>query len=148
MDDFRDSAGFVVARAGQFVHIRRFPSPAAGTGAGSAGHQPGEWTTRNGVSSTFVTSIVHLTTGGTEDLKRRLQKRRGQYSGARVLSLVGLEVLPICEVDYVLQHGGTGRQVGWVQELRVKVIFAVRWRVDQGAALEGSGCVLGVIQVY
>src|SRR5712692_712602 len=81
-----------------------------------------------------------------QDMKQnQLQRRRTRVSAPHRL-LVRLEVLPVGQVDHVLQHRRPWRQFCRIKERSVEVVVAVRRTVDQGAALEGTGGVLRVVQ--
>src|ERR1700728_1134640 len=71
-------------------------------------------------------------------------------SGTGVSSCVGCELLwsealMEAQTDYVLEHGSSGRQVGGVQELRVKEVVTLWSAVDRIAALEDAGGILRVV---
>ncbi len=76
------------------------------------------------------------------------QKKAGPFRGrpSSSLSLVRFEVLPVRQVDYVLQHGRARRQLCRIQERRVEVEVAVGRAIDHGAALESAGGILRIVQ--
>jgi hypothetical protein len=67
-------------------------------------------------------------------------------AGAIHFWLVRFEVLPVGQVDHVLQHRSAWRQLRRIQERVVEVVETRRRTVDQVAALESTGRVLRVIQ--
>src|SRR5713226_9524923 len=91
------------------------------------------------------------TGSGEKAICRRSRLWSSNRVGRTLLSaphrlLVRLEVLPIGQVDHVLQHRRAWRQFCRIQECGVEVVVAV-WRViDQGTALESAGGVLRIVQ--
>ena len=60
--------------------------------------------------------------------------------------LVRSEVLPVGQVDHVLQHRRAWRQLGWIQECCVEVIVPVGRTIYQSAAFERASGILRIIE--